>query len=378
MRYILLLPLIVFLGCLSKKTEENQNSKIGTKSFKWKDSERVDSYYGGNRLLNVQIWYPAIFDEQIKQYANSQYYYEIDNAYKSLENWTDEDYQFVSKIPTKSFINCPISEKQSKYPVLLLSPSLGGNISMYTYYAEKLAKCGFVVVGINHLYESEYVIDNNMNIIPVDLAFHDSLKTLDIPEQITAEKYREVKGIRQKVLGEDLVYCISKLEEINTDEFEGRLDLEKIGAFGHSIGGAASIYASLLDKRIKAVLNIDGTPPTAALESGITVPFMFIEDLTDYENHEGYKKMHQRRAEFCEINSSESFRILIGGTNHNSFLDINYHTASNESEKEKALDVLNQTTDYMLQFFNHYLKQDEISLGETKTDSLEIIKFEKK
>ena len=59
-----------------------------------------------------------IFDEQIKQYANSQYYYEIDNAYKNLENWTDEDYQFVSKIPTKSFINCPISEKQSKYPVL--------------------------------------------------------------------------------------------------------------------------------------------------------------------------------------------------------------------------------------------------------------------
>ena len=73
---------------------------------------------------------------------------------------------------------------------------------MYTYYAEKLAKCGFVVVGINHLYESEYVIDNNMNIIPANLAFHDSLKTLDIPKQITAEKYREVKGIRQKVLGE--------------------------------------------------------------------------------------------------------------------------------------------------------------------------------
>ena len=127
------------------------------------------------------------------------------------------------------------------------------------------------------------------------------------------------------------------MEEINTAEFEGRLDLEKIGAFGHSIGGAASIYTSLLDKRIKAVLDIDGTPPTAALESGMTVPFMFIEDLTDYENHEGYKKMHQRRAEFCEINSSESFRILIGGTNHNSFLDINYHSASDENEKGKSI-----------------------------------------
>ena len=369
MRYTLFLLLIVFLGCQSKKIEENQNSKIGTKSFKWEDSERVDSYYGGNRLINVQIWYPTNFDEQVKQYTYSKYYYEIDNVYKKLENWTDEDYQIVSKIPTESFINCPISEKQPKYPVLLLSPSLGGNISMYTYYAEQLAKSGFVVVGINHLYESEYVIDNNMNVMPVNVAFHDSLKTLNIPKQITAERYREVKGIRQKVLGEDLVFCMNKLEEINTNEFGGRLDLQKIGAFGHSIGGTASIYASLLDKRIKAVLDIDGTPPTVALENGIAVPFMFIEDLTDYENHEGYKKMHRRRAAFCEINSSESFRILIDGTNHNSFLDINYHTAQDENERKKALGILQQTTNYMLQFFNHFLKQDEMSLRGVKTDS---------
>ena len=61
MRYILLLPLDSTLRMSVKKTEEDQYSKIGTKSFKWKDSERVDAYYGGNRLVNVQIWYPANF-----------------------------------------------------------------------------------------------------------------------------------------------------------------------------------------------------------------------------------------------------------------------------------------------------------------------------
>jgi len=377
MKCLIFLLLIGSWSCQPKNINENQISKIGTKSFKWYDRERVDEYYGGFRLINVQVWYPADSNESNKNYPLAPYYYEIDSTHKKLGHWTAEDYQFVSKIKTNSYVNHPISTDQSKFPVILLSPSLGGNISQYTYYAEYLAERGFIVVGVNHLYESEYVVDNNMNVFPANLTFHDSLKLLDIPSQITAEKYREVKGARHLVLGEDLIFCLNKLEEINQSEFSGQLDLQNIGAFGHSIGGAASIYASYLDERFDVILDIDGTPPTIALKNGINAPFMFIEDLTDYKNHKGYKKMHQRRSSFCEINSADSYRILIGGINHNSFLDINYHTAQSSDEKKKVLELLRKTAQYIDQFFSHYLKGTELDLTEIKSDSLEIIKYEK-
>jgi len=375
MKFIYFFTFVTLLGCTSNSVKEELSFTIGTKSFIWTDNNRTDVTYGGKRLVNVQIWYPS--DSSLSS-IKTPYYYKIDKAFNHLSNWTNEDYLFVSKISTNSFKNSSISKKQSNFPVLFLSPSLGGNFSMYTYYAEHLVKSGFVVVGVNHLYESEYVINHKNKVISANLKFHDSLKTLDIPKQITAEKYREVKGLRQKVLGEDLVFCISKLKEVNVNQFEGRLDLNKIGTMGHSTEGSASIYASLLDKRIKAVLNIDGTPPTVAMENGLTVPFMFIEDLTDYKNHKGYKKMHKRRSDFCKLNTADSYRILIAETNHNSFLDINYHAAKNSSEKKKALDVLKKTQGYMLQFFNHYLKNKELNIKTTQSNSLEIIAYKGK
>jgi dienelactone hydrolase len=42
--------------------------------------------------------------------------------------------------------------------------------------------------------------------------------------------------------------------------FFHRLDLKRVGAFGQSFGGGSSILAALDDPRIKAVLNLDGSP----------------------------------------------------------------------------------------------------------------------
>ena len=55
--------MIVFWSCQPTSLGENQVSKIGTKSFKWHDTEREDEYYGGFRLINVQTWYPADSNE---------------------------------------------------------------------------------------------------------------------------------------------------------------------------------------------------------------------------------------------------------------------------------------------------------------------------
>ena len=372
MRYFLFFLLLNLLGCHSNKLDKAEHFTVGTKSFIWKDLSRTDPHYGGFRLVNVRVWYPGDINVNDTLYEPTPYYYEIDKVYKKLMNWSDDDFNFVSNITTKSLSGYPISKQHKKLPVLLLSPSLGGNLSMYTYYAEHLAQNGFVVIGVNHLYESEYVIDVDNQIYSSNHKFHDSLKSLNIPKQITADDYRKLKEARHKVLGEDLVFCLNKLEEINVVEFNGLLDLQRVGAFGHSIGGAASIYASLLDKRLKAIANIDGTPPYTALQNGIDVPFIFIEDLIDYKNNSGHNIIHIRRSNFCKLNRKESYRVLLANTNHNSFLDINYYLAETDNEKKEALNTLNNTAYYLSMFFNIYLNGKNLELNATVSDSLEV------
>ncbi len=368
--------LVLFLNALSifytphSDTLTEDISTIGVKQYIWVDHARWDEYYGGNRIINAQVWYPGV---ENKKSMRTPYYLFLDKAHPYLDNWSEEEFHFVQSIQTQSWLDIPVKTGTEKYPVIILSPSLGGNLSQYTFYAEYLARKGYIVLGINHLFESEFVINSHGHTIPTNQTFHDSLKTLNIPEQITADEYREVKGIRQKVLGEDIIFSLEQL--FQEPFFEEILDTNRVGAFGHSIGGAAVIYASLLDDRIDVVADIDGTPPTVALTQGISVPFLFIEDLTDYNNHSGYAKLHARRNTFCERNHRESWRILMGGTSHNSFLDINYHLADTEYDKRQSWAVLKETANYLETFFSHHLSSKPLPWIEVHNDSLEILYF---
>ncbi|MCP3144937.1 alpha/beta hydrolase [Pyxidicoccus xibeiensis] len=55
--------------------------------------------------------------------------------------------------------------------------------------------------------------------------------------------------------------------------FTGRLDLDRVGAFGHSFGGSAAAEACRTDARVKAGLNMDGTFH-GRLETEVHVPFL--------------------------------------------------------------------------------------------------------
>ncbi|MDX1479004.1 MAG: hypothetical protein R3301_14925 [Saprospiraceae bacterium] len=368
---------LLLLSCTHRPDPGTQSSNtstgIGVRQFIWQDTARTDAFYGGYRLINAQVWYPAV--PPGPQSVPAEYYFRINKAHRQLSNWSAKDVRDVAAVQTNGTMDAPMQKEPLHFPLLVFSPSLGGHLSQYTYYAEFLAQHGYIVIGINHLYESEYVLDTAGTVYTANLFFHDSLKTLPIPEKITADEYRAVKGIRHEVLGRDIVFALDQL--LATSFFKDRIDTAAIGVFGHSIGGAAAVYASILDRRFRAVVNLDGTPPTLALENGIAVPFMFIEDLTDYENHPGYAILHARRNNFCLLNQQDSWRILIGGANHNSFLEIHYYLADSPSERAQAPAFLSQSGEYLRTFFSHHLRAEPLQIEAIRTDSLEIIHFRK-
>ncbi|HRF99112.1 MAG TPA: hypothetical protein PLZ51_28065, partial [Aggregatilineales bacterium] len=85
---------------------------------------------------------------------------------------------------------------------------------------------------------------------------------------------------------EDTQYALDYLSELNTSDeiLAGAFNLERVGAFGHSFGGATSANVSLVDDRVLASLNMDGTLFGDAAQ-GVAKPFMMmsapIPEVTD-------------------------------------------------------------------------------------------------
>jgi pimeloyl-ACP methyl ester carboxylesterase len=70
------------------------------------------------------------------------------------------------------------------------------------------------------------------------------------------------------------------LERLNaadsSGKFRGRLNLEAVGVFGHSFGGATAAQFCHDEPRCKAGIDIDGAPYGSVIQEGVTKPFVFL------------------------------------------------------------------------------------------------------
>ena len=132
---------------------------------------------------------------------------------------------------------------------------------------------------------------------------------------------------------EDTQYALDYLAELNETDavLAGAFDLEHVGAFGHSFGGATAANLTLVDERVLAALNMDGTVYGDA-EQGVSKPFMTMQsvpvEVTDEDlaafglTQDGYEAI------LAEINDSirgalsrseAPYRLMIAGTLHGTF-----------------------------------------------------------
>jgi predicted dienelactone hydrolase len=170
--------LTITISCvlyLAKLKNNNINCfSIGIENIDFFDQER-------NRRVIISILYP------IDKGSG------CDPATKS-EVWKEED----------KYINCPISTKSEKYPLIVFSHGYGGDKLGNIWLAEYLAKHGFIVAVMDHHGNTWYNLD----------------------EEISARTW-------EKAL--DLSFVITNLTE--SRKFGQFIDINKIGAAGFSQGG---------------------------------------------------------------------------------------------------------------------------------------------
>ncbi|HEX3049248.1 MAG TPA: hypothetical protein VHP83_01225 [Aggregatilineaceae bacterium] len=211
------------------------------------------------RELMLYVWYPADPDPA----AAAATWLDPDLA-AGVAAMFGLDAAVLDQIKVHALQDVPVAAEQPSYPVLIMSH--GGRNShpiFYTAYAEELASQGYVVVGITHTYNALVTVlpdervltmlpdaDPLVSELPADAPVYDQL----------SEAWERARRILE-VTTADALAVLDYLTELNTSDplFAGRLDLEKIGMFGHSFGGATTVEAMARDTRIKAGVNLDGS-----------------------------------------------------------------------------------------------------------------------
>jgi ABC-type Na+ efflux pump permease subunit/dienelactone hydrolase len=224
----------------------------------------------------------------------------------------------LSRVRTHSIRDAEVSLQQRSYPVVPMPAGLAGLVTGYTCLAEDLASHGYVVVGFDAPYRSSVVV------------FPDGAAIARAPEN-NADL---LSGLQQEQLATRLVqawsadmgFALDQLERLNASDpsgrFLGRLDIDRVGVFGHSLGGATALQFCHDDSRCKAGIDVDGAPLSSVLRDGVTQPFMFL--LSDHQSESDVETREVEaniRSIFDRLPSDRRLWIMIRGANHFGFSD---------------------------------------------------------
>src|SRR6266487_4561827 len=225
---------------------------VGRREYDWTDQSRDDPlapHSGLKRELVVWAWYPALREPgaEIASYLPSKW-----------AQLSDEQHGFIGQqllqsndsIQTHSLDRAPLSSAAARYPVLIFEPGLGTIPTQYTTLLEDLASHGYIVFAITPTYSSDVVVFPDGRVVEATPA--GKLDT-GVNPQVAANQL-------VTVWAKDVIFVMNQLDRLNTapgNMFSGRLDLARLGIFGHSFGGATAAQVCHMDARCKAGINLD-------------------------------------------------------------------------------------------------------------------------
>ena len=345
---------------------------IGTKTFQVNDDSRNEIYgdQEGIRKFNFQIWYPFIkTDEQerapwlLDQEVTSQALSRDFGFPGFLLNQT----QFVT---SHSYLDADFKEETS-YPVVIISHGWSGTKYLHSDLGENLASQGFIAVSIEHTYGSvASVIDGEVIAKQNDALTGFSDSTLNLASNTRL----------MMTYGLDIIATIDFLETLNSNEndiFYNHLDLDHIGAVGHSTGGGGMIYAALHDDRIQAIIGLDAwvEPIRDVLnEKTLSIPSLFLrsEAWEDGPNNDVLIPMLQNT-------TSETQLFRINGTTHYDFAMVYMYTSlaktlgfSGSISTQTMIEIMFTSHE---SFFNEYLKNENEDLTWTSNEYVKLVDF---
>lgn len=293
---------------------------IGTAIYELIDFSRKEIYSGRDepRRFTIQVWYPAILneaDERAPWMANAEIYAPAIATYIDLPSYF-LDHLALVKIP--AYKDAQAAAGEDGFPVILFSHGWNGFNAQNTGQALELASRGYVVIGIQHTYGAVVTVFPDGSIAP------NNPKAL--PENADDPDYEIVARKLADQWAGDMSFVLDQLSDWDKEAgnpFFQKVNLERVGVYGHSAGGGAAIQFCGTDSRCKAVLGMDPfMRPVSAevIENGVSQPafFMFSQewaDITDSKNNRLFNQFYPNVSDGRGV-------ISIDGTKHYDFSDL--------------------------------------------------------
>lgn len=298
--------------------------KVSSTIYTWVDENRLETYSdtGENRTVTLEIWYP---------------------------------------------------EDEGIYPLIVFSHGAGGVLESNASTCMNLASNGYVVAAIAHPYQAAFVKDVNGKITTVDPEFMSGVMTDNgsddpVHEVKVYEIQKEWLAVRTGDINFVLDTILSRTEEQDEAPFD-RIDPEKIGLFGHSLGGAAVVAVGRQREDISAVIDLEGTMlgeyqgyvdgRHTYYETSYPLPLLDVNSRQVYELTKSDTK--EQYVNFYVGDHAEDFReIAVEDAGHMNFCDLAVASPLGArllgTGKTDAWKCLANINELVLNYYNYYLK----------------------
>jgi len=256
-----------------------------------------------SRELMVRLFYPVArgYAGEYAPYMDesSAAAFEADIPLPSVQGIT-------SLVRPRILLDAPPAPRDAPFPVLVFSPGFGTTRYEYTALLEEMASHGYVVVAINHPGISGVTVFPDDHEIPMP-----EVSDTDVPQFIEDQ---------HDMLVEDARFVLDAMALLAAGDpdgvWTGRLDLSKVGAFGHSLGGSVAVGLCREDARCLAADDIDGSlwGNAASAEPFAKPLFLFLSESHALASDPSVSAVWDEA-------SADAFAALVGGAAHIDFAD---------------------------------------------------------
>lgn len=258
---------------------------IGTTSF-FVTRQTADS--SPPRVLKVTAWYPTT-DSARRTRAPYLREAVAVQAMVALGRNPAAAALATREVATHSWLDAPVASALPPLPVIVFSHGYLGMPSDYTALMEELASHGLAVFSIAHTGESMALslpdgstsmlmqAGNRLGAVPLGVigewGAEDSIATVVTSERDPVRAEGALRWYLSRIPNstaalarwvDDTRAAVDEIARLaNADArspFSMRLDMTRVGALGHSMGGVTSAAYCARDSRCRAASNLDGSP----------------------------------------------------------------------------------------------------------------------
>ncbi|MEO8613075.1 MAG: carboxylic ester hydrolase [Chloroflexota bacterium] len=394
------LPMILPIFHFPRPTGQYQ---IGTVTYHWVDTSRHEIFStdpNAYRELIVQIWYPVKGNTSS---VRAPYVQDADVLSPALARLTHFlpgfAFNHFKYVTTDAIPFAPVATDQPSYSVLIYLEGLSGYRQNSTFQIEELVSHGYIVVGIDQPYAAASVVfPDGQQIIGLTKAQMEPFtqQSLGPVEPAPILNGQALTNGNMPYFAGDVSFTLDQLTALDKTDpngiLTGRLDLQRVGTFGISLGAMVASEACHMEPRLQACLMMDAAMPANVVQAGLRQPGMWITRDADTMRLERQRSggwseaditqtLTTMRAVFEKSLLGEGYYVQVPGMFHVNFTDAPYFSpltpqlgfAGPNINAQRGFDIINA---YSLAFFDQHLQSRPAALLDGPSNQYPEVLFE--